>query len=104
MRATETGYACGRRHRVWPVTFPRPAFIEYSATGAEHITADDTFDADYGLVLENAVKGWCALHDSNMLVPSGARDGLNWIRRGVPIPTKLGWCALHDSNVRPPGS
>jgi len=47
---------------------------------------------------------WCALHDSSMLAPSGARDGLNWIRRGVPIPTKLGWCALHDSNVRPPGS
>ena len=51
------------------LVFPRPAFIETGKRGWEHLTPEDTFDADYGLVLENAVKGWCAQHDSNVRPP-----------------------------------
>ena len=36
-------------------------------TGLEHLTPEDTFDADYGRLLEAASsrKGWCARRDSN---------------------------------------
>ena len=39
--------------------------------GLEHLTHEDTFDADYGRLLENAIgrKFWCALQDSNLRPP-----------------------------------
>jgi site-specific DNA recombinase len=38
--------------------------------GTANLTPEDTFDADYGRLLEQAtVKGWCALQDSNLRPP-----------------------------------
>jgi site-specific DNA recombinase len=53
------------------VAAPRPAFIEQSSHGAEHIGPEDTFDGDYGRLLERAVagNGWRALQDSNLRPP-----------------------------------
>lgn len=36
------------------IAAPRPAFIERSNRGAEHIGLEDMFDADYGRLLERA--------------------------------------------------
>ena len=39
------------------IAVPRPRFITVGKEGTEHITAEDTFDADYGRLLEKAQKG-----------------------------------------------
>ena len=39
------------------IAVPRPRFITAGKVGTEHITAEDTFDADYGRLLEKAQKG-----------------------------------------------
>jgi hypothetical protein len=39
---------------------PRPAFIERGNRGAEHIGPEDTFDCDYGVLLERLSGKWVA--------------------------------------------
>jgi DNA invertase Pin-like site-specific DNA recombinase len=54
------------------IVVERPTFIPHTSNGTEHIGVEDTFDGDYGRLLERAVitgKGWCALHDSNVRPP-----------------------------------
>ncbi len=48
-----------------------PAWVDPSdRRGKEHLGPEDTFDGDYGSLLEQAtVKGWCALQDSNLRPP-----------------------------------
>jgi hypothetical protein len=36
------------------IAAPRPAFIPQSTNGTEHIGPDDTFDGDYGRLLQRA--------------------------------------------------
>ena len=38
------------------IAVPRPSFIEYGNRGVEHLTPEDTFDADYGQLLERVCK------------------------------------------------
>ena len=48
----------------------RPAWLVPSdVRGTEGIGREDTFDGDYGRLLEVALKGWCALQDSNLRPP-----------------------------------
>lgn len=42
------------------IVAPRPAFIERSPTGTEHIGPDDTVDGDYERLLEQASRRWLA--------------------------------------------
>ncbi|MGH9348758.1 MAG: hypothetical protein ACRD26_15985 [Vicinamibacterales bacterium] len=54
------------------IAVSRPAFIDLGNRGAEHIGPADTFDADYGQLLERAMvagKRWRALQDSNLRPP-----------------------------------
>ena len=48
-----------------------PAWVDPSdRRGKEHLGPEDTFDGDYGSLLEQAtVKAWCALQDSNLRPP-----------------------------------
>ena len=46
------------------IVVPRPAFITGNG-GTTHIGPEDTFDGDYGRLLETALKGKCARRDSN---------------------------------------
>lgn len=64
------------------IVVPRPAFIPTGNVGAEHIGAEDTFEGDYGRLLERAT--------------AAAASGGKF--------TGNGWRALQDSNLRPPGS
>ncbi len=53
------------------IAVERPAFIERSNRGAEHLGSEDTFDGDYGRLIEQAMagNGWRALQDSNLRPP-----------------------------------
>ena len=54
------------------IACPRPASLPLGdTTGCEGIGPEDTFDGDYGRILEMASmrKGWCALQDSNLRPP-----------------------------------
>ncbi len=54
------------------VAAERPAFMRPASDvpwqGAEHLTADDTFDADYGRLLERATR---AFYGKGLASPSG---------------------------------
>ena len=54
------------------IVVPRPAFILAGNRGAEHIGPTDTFDADYGRLLEITLNGWCARRDLNPR-PTGSK-------------------------------
>jgi hypothetical protein len=49
----------------------RPAFIEQSNRGAEHIGLEDTFDGDYGRLLESVYGKW-------VTSPTGVEEGRQW--------------------------
>jgi hypothetical protein len=53
------------------IVAPRPAFIEKGNRGAEHIGPEDTFDADYGRLLEAVYGKWVAS-------PRGVEDVQSW--------------------------
>lgn len=53
------------------IVVPRPAFIPTGNRGAEHIGVEDTFDGDYGRLLERATgagNGVCALGGARLAV------------------------------------
>ena len=49
------------------IVAPRPAFIPHGNAGTEHIGAEDTFDGDYGRLVEAVYGKWVAS-------PSGKTD------------------------------
>ena len=55
------------------VVVPRPGFIEKSNWGSEHIGPEDTFDADYGRLLERVCSNgkWVAR-------PAGLEPATSW--------------------------
>ena len=62
------------------IVVPRPAFIEQGNRGAEHIGPEDTFDADYGRLLE-AVYGKWVTSPTRTARRVGAVGG--WLRRAA---------------------
>ena len=53
------------------VAVQRPAFIEQGNRGAEHIGPEDTFDGDYGRLLEGVNGKWVAR-------PAGLEPAASW--------------------------
>ena len=56
------------------ILVPRPSFIPFGNTGAEHIGADDTWDADYGQLLERAAS--VAVNRKRVTSPAGFEPAL----------------------------
>lgn len=56
-----------------------PAFVETGTAGTLGIDPADTFDADYGRILEAALtrKGWCARQGSNLRPAASKADALS---------------------------
>ncbi|HVL69274.1 MAG TPA: recombinase family protein [Vicinamibacterales bacterium] len=66
------------------VAVERPAFIPESREGWEHLTAEDTFDADYGRLLERAYERY-ARSGKGVASPDGIEQ--NFHGKGVASPT-----------------
>ena len=68
------------------VVAPRPAFIERSNVGTEHIGPEDTFDADYGRLLER-VCGSVVRYGKGEARPAGLEPATSWFvaRRSIQL-------------------
>ena len=82
------------------IVVERPGFIEPGIRGTEHIGPEDTFDGDYGRLLERACgKGVARPAGLGLREPKAKQTSL--ALSGVANSPSASWRARQDSNLRP---